>query len=67
MSDFGADTCDFHSDFASDFPGAPRTAKQPPETPRKIHPGHMSGSPTRRCNLWQLPLSVPAAMSRWRW
>ena len=21
----------------------------------------MSGSPTRRCNLWQLPLSVPAA------
>ncbi len=33
----------------------------------KIRPGHMSGSPTRRCNLWQLPLSVPAAMSRWRW
>lgn len=34
---------------------------------RKIRPGLMSGSPTRRCNLWRLPLSVPAAMSRWRW
>ena len=40
MSDFGADTCDFHSDFrtegndyASDFGGEPRTAKWPPETP----------------------------------
>lgn len=39
MSDFGANTCDFHSDFrtegndyASDFGGEPRTAKQPPET-----------------------------------
>ncbi|STC77298.1 Leucine-specific transport system [Escherichia coli] len=34
---------------------------------KKIRPGPMSGSPTRRCNLWQLPLNVPAAMSRWRW
>lgn len=55
MSDFGAGTCDFHGDFASDFRtesndygsdfrdfpgdfsgdfgGAPRTAKQLPETP----------------------------------
>ena len=52
MSDFGADTCDFHSDYASDFcdfpgdftgdfGGAPRTAKQPPEAPghRDRHAG----------------------------
>ena len=56
MSDFGADTSDFHSDFASDFRtegsdyasdfrdfpgdfgGAPRTAKQPPETPETAPP-----------------------------
>ena len=49
MSDFGADTCDFHSDFASDFRdfpgdfasdfgGEPRTAKQPPETPEPAPP-----------------------------
>lgn len=49
MSDFGADACDFHSDFASDFRdfpgdssgdfgGAPRTAKQPPETPETATP-----------------------------
>ena len=46
MSDFGADTCDFHSDFASDFPGAPRTAKQPPETPGR-HRRSRGQSPTR--------------------
>ena len=62
MSDFGADTSDFHSDFASDFRtegndyasdfrdfpgdfsgdfgGAPRTAKQPPETPETAPPDH---------------------------
>ena len=45
MRDFAAGACDFHSnyasdfrdfpgDFAGDFGGAPRTAKQPPETPR---------------------------------
>lgn len=38
MSDFGAGACDFHSDYASDFPGdfggAPRTAKHSPEPPR---------------------------------
>ena len=34
---------------------------------KKDPSGPMSGSPTRRCNLWQLPLNVPAAMSRWRW
>ena len=47
MSDFGAGTCDFASDFRTegndyasdfrdfpgDFGGEPRTAKQPPETP----------------------------------
>ena len=40
MSDFVAGTCDFHSDYASDFRDfprdfgeAPRTAKQPPEDP----------------------------------
>lgn len=44
MRDFAAGACDFHSnyasdfrdfpgDFAGDFGGAPRTAKQPPETP----------------------------------
>ena len=39
MSDFGADTCDFASDFrtegsdyAGDFGGEPRTAKQSPDT-----------------------------------
>ena len=54
MSDFGADTSDFHSDYASDFRtegsdyasdfagdfgGGPRTAKQPPETPEAAPPG----------------------------
>lgn len=41
MSDFGAGTCDFASDFrdfpgdfSGDFGGEPRTAKQPPEAPR---------------------------------
>ena len=44
MSDFGAGTCDFYSEFASDFRtewndyagdfgGEPRTAKSPPEAP----------------------------------
>lgn len=44
MSDFGAGTCDFYSEFASDFRtewndyagdfgGEPRTAKWPPEAP----------------------------------
>lgn len=51
MSDFGAGTCDFHSDFASDFHtkgndyagdfgGEPRTAKQPPETTETAPPEH---------------------------
>ena len=51
MSDFGAGTCDFHSDFASDFRtewndfasdfgGEPRTAKQPPEAPETAPPDH---------------------------
>ena len=59
MSDFGADTSDFHSDFHSDyasdfrtewndyasdfrddFGGAPRTAKQTPETPETAPPDH---------------------------
>ena len=51
MSDFGAGTCDFHSDFASDFRtewndfasdfgGAPRTAKQPPEATEAAPPEH---------------------------
>ena len=51
MSDFGADTSDFHSDFASDFRtewndyasdfgGEPRTAKQPPETHETAPPEH---------------------------
>lgn len=45
MSDFGAGTCDFHSDYASDFRdfagdfgGAPRTAKQPPEAAETAPP-----------------------------
>ena len=45
MSDFGAGTCDFHSDFASDFRdfpgdfgGAPRTEKQPPEATETAPP-----------------------------
>lgn len=53
MSDFGAGTCDFHSDYASDFRdfagdfgGAPRTAKQPPETPGR-HRRSRGQSPTR--------------------
>ena len=58
MSDFGADTSDFHSDYASDFRtesndfasdfrdfpgdfgGAPRTEKQPPDTPETAPPEH---------------------------
>ena len=49
MSDFGADTSDFHSDYASDFRtegsdyasdfgGEPRTAKQPPEATEAAPP-----------------------------
>ena len=49
MSDFGADTSDFHSDYASDFRdfpgdfsgdfgGEPRTAKQPPEATETAPP-----------------------------
>ena len=45
MSDFGAGTSDFHSDYASDFHdfpgdfgGEPRTEKQPPETPETAPP-----------------------------
>lgn len=49
MSDFGAGTCDFHSDYASDFRtesndyasdfgGAPRTEKQPPEATETAPP-----------------------------
>ena len=45
MSDFGAGTCDFHSDFrtegndyAGDFGGEPRTAKQPTDTPESAPP-----------------------------
>ena len=34
MGDFGAGTCDFHSDFG----GAPRTAKQPPEATETAPP-----------------------------
>lgn len=48
MSDFGADTCDFHSDYASDFcdfPGGsgsdfggdPHQEKRTPETPPRPH------------------------------
>lgn len=51
MSDFGADTSDFHSDFHSDyasdfrdfpgdFGGAPRTEKQPPEAHETAPPDH---------------------------
>ena len=47
MSDFGADTSDFHSDYASDFRdfrddfgGAPRTEKQTPEAPETAPPDH---------------------------
>lgn len=53
MSDFGADTSDFHSDYASDFrdfpgdfDGEPRTAKQPPETPGRHR--RSSGRPPTR-------------------
>lgn len=53
MSDFGADACDFHSDYASDFRdfpgdfgGASRTAKQPPETPDR-HRRSRGQPPTR--------------------
>lgn len=53
MSDFGAGTCDFHSDYGSDFRdfpgdfgGAPRTAKQPPETPETA-PSEQAAPPTR--------------------
>lgn len=45
MSDFGAGTCDFHNDFASDFRdfpgdfgGEPRTAKRPPEAAETAPP-----------------------------
>ena len=45
MNDFGAGTCDFHSDYASDFRdfpggfgGAPRTEKQPPEATETAPP-----------------------------
>ena len=45
MSDFGADACDFHSDYASDFRdfpgdfgGAPRKAKRPPEATETAPP-----------------------------
>ena len=45
MSDFGADTSDFHSDYASDFRdfpgdfgGEPRTVKQPPEATETAPP-----------------------------
>lgn len=64
MGDFGAGTCDFHSDFASDFRtegndyagdfgGEPRTAKQPPaatETapPEQAAPHKVTGEQGRR-------------------
>ena len=49
MSDFGAGACDFYSEFASDFRtewndyagdfgGEPRTAKQPPEATETATP-----------------------------
>nr|DAQ96297.1 MAG TPA: hypothetical protein [Caudoviricetes sp.] len=66
MSDFGAGTCDFHSDFrtewndyAGDFGGAPRTAKQPPEatapvTTAEASAGHRQGHRgTRTAASWQ--------------
>ena len=60
MSDFGADTSDFHSDFASDFRtegsdyasdfasdfgGEPRTAKQPPEATEAAPPEATEAAP----------------------
>ena len=59
MSDFGADTSDFHSDYASDFRtessdyasdfrddfgGAPRTAKQPPEATETVPPEQVTAT-----------------------
>lgn len=66
MSDFGANTCDFASDFrtesndyAGDFGGAPRTAKQPPEATAPVttagaSDGHRQGHRgTRTAESWQ--------------
>lgn len=55
MRDFGAGTCDFHSDFASDFPtegndyasdfvGEPRTAKQPLEATETALPEQLASA-----------------------
>ena len=37
-SDYASDFRDFPGDFSGDFGGAPRTAKQPPETPETAPP-----------------------------
>lgn len=41
-NDYASDFRDFPGDFSGDFGGAPRTAKQPPETPG--HRDHTAGS-----------------------
>ena len=37
-NDYASDFRDFPGDFSGDFGGAPRTAKQPPETPETAPP-----------------------------
>lgn len=56
-NDYAGDFRDFPGDFSGDFGGAPRTAKQPPETPETAPPeqgGHrQSHRGTRTAANWQ--------------
>ena len=75
MSDFGADTCDFHSDFASDF----RTESDDYASDFRDFPGDFSGdfggaprphqnggtTPTAQTNLHQLHRDQPPRQGLW--
>ena len=56
-NDYASDFRDFPGDFSGDFGGAPRTAKQPPETPDRIagagHRRRQGHRGTRTAASWQ--------------
>ena len=55
MSDFGADTCDFHSDFASDF----RTEPNDFASDFRDFPGDFGGAPRTEKQPPEAPETAP--------
>lgn len=52
-NDYASDFRDFPGDFSGDFGGAPRTAKQPPETPETAPPEQGTAAGKAKWEQWR--------------